>query len=141
MYRKTFYATHPESIYGATNEELRELYLIGDLFAEGELRLNYSHFDRIAVGGACPVNEKISLPVQTEPESSKGEPFLERRELGAVNIGAGKGIITVDGERFELGNKDCLYVPKESAEVSFESADADNPAKFYLAFDDGAQTF
>lgn len=132
MYQNTYYATHPESIYGASNEELRELYLVGDLFAEGELRLNYSHFDRIVVGGAFPTGEKILLPVQTEPESSKGKPFLERRELGAVNIGAGQGIITVDGERFELAPKDCLYVPKEIVEVSFESADAANPAKFYL---------
>ncbi|MDQ3800506.1 MAG: 5-dehydro-4-deoxy-D-glucuronate isomerase [Acidobacteriota bacterium] len=132
MYRKTFYATHPESIYGARNEELRELYLVGDLFVENELRLNYSHFDRIVVGGAYPVSEKISLPVQTEPESAAGKPFLERRELGAINIGAGGGIVTVDGERFELGNKDCIYIPKETAEVSFESADAATPAKFYL---------
>ncbi len=132
MYQKTFYATHPESIHGATNDELRELYLVKNIFVEGELRLNYSHFDRIAVGGACPVNEKIFLPAQTEPESSKGEPFLERREMGAVNIGNGKGAITVDGETFELDKKDCLYIPKESAEVAFESLDSENPAKFYL---------
>ena len=132
MYQKTYYATHPDSIYGADNEDLRRLYLAGDLFAEGELRLNYSHFDRIVTGGAFPTSEKISLPVQNEPESAKGKPFLQRRELGAINIGAGKGIVTVDGERYELGNKDCLYVPKETAEVSFESADAANTAKFYL---------
>ncbi len=132
MYRKTFYATHPESIHGAKNEELRQLYLIEDLFAARELKLNYSHFDRIVVGSACPVGDKISLPVLTEPESAKGKPFLDRRELGIVNIGNGKGIVTVDGERFELGKKDCLYVPKETAEVTFESAEAENPAKFYL---------
>jgi 4-deoxy-L-threo-5-hexosulose-uronate ketol-isomerase len=132
MYQKTYYATHPESIYGASNEELRELYLVEGLFAEGELRLNYSHFDRIVVGSSFPTDGKISLPVQTEPESSKDKPFLERRELGAINVSSGNGIITVDGERFELAPKDCLYVPKESAEVSFESADAANPAKFYL---------
>ncbi len=132
MYQKTFYATHPESLAGASNEELRQLYLVGDLFAEGELRLNYSHFDRMVVGGASPTGEKISLPVQTEPESAKGKPFLERREMGALNIGAGHGIITVDDARFELAPKDCLYIPKESTDVSFESADAENPAKFYL---------
>lgn len=132
MYRKTYYATHPESIYGATNEELRELYLICDLFAPDEIRLNYTHFERLVIGGAAPLNQRISLPVQTEPASAKDLPFLERRELGAVNIGPGKGVITVDGTRFELGNKDCLYIPKGSGEVSFESLDGARPAKFYL---------
>ena len=132
MYQKTYYATHPESIYGAMNEELRELYLVNEIFAENEIRLNYSHFDRIVVGGAVPKADKLMLPVQTEPESAKDKPFLERREMGAVNIGAGRGKISVDGETFELGNKDCLYIPKESADVSFESLDAENPARFYL---------
>lgn len=132
MYKKTYYATHPRSIYGAMNDDLREHYLVNEIFAENEVRLNYSHFDRIAVGGAFPVSEKISLPTHTEPESALGKPFLDRREMGAVNIGAGKGTITVDGESYELGNKDCLYIAKESAEVTFESSDAANPAKFYL---------
>lgn len=132
MYQKTFYATHPESIYGATNEDLRELYLVKDIFAEGEIRLNYSHFDRIAIGGAVPKGEKLALPAQTEPESSSGKSFLERREMGVVNIGEGKGAVTVDGESYELGKLDCLYIPKETEEVGFESADAGNPAKFYL---------
>ena len=132
MYNKTYYATHPESIYGAINDDLRELYIANGIFAPGEVRLNYSHFDRIAVGGAVPTSEKISLPVHTEPESAKGKPFLDRREMGAVNIGAGPGKITVDGDVYELGNKDCLYIAKESSEVSFESIDPANPAKFYL---------
>ncbi len=132
MYQKTYYATHPESIFGATNEELRELYLVNDIFTSGELRLNYSHFDRVAVGGAVPTGEKLLLPVLEEPESLKGKPFLDMREMGAVNIGEGRGKITVDGAEFELGKKDCLYIPKGSTEVSFESVDAGAPAKFYL---------
>jgi 4-deoxy-L-threo-5-hexosulose-uronate ketol-isomerase len=133
MYHKTYYATHPASILGASNKELRQLYSVVDLFVEGELRLNYTHFDRIVIGGAYPkAGEKIPLPVQTEPPSAAGEPFLERRELGAINIGSEQGIITVDGERFELEPKDCLYVSKGSADVAFESTAKANGAKFYL---------
>ncbi len=110
MYKKTYYATHPESIFGAMNEDLHDLYIVSELFVSGEINLNYSHFDRIVVGGAMPANEKLSLPVHEEPESAKGKPFLDRRELGAINVGAGNGKITVDGETYELGAKDCLYI-------------------------------
>jgi len=132
MYLKTFYATHPDSIRGASNEELRDLYLIENSFAKDQIRLHYSHFDRIAVGGAVPVKKKLALPVHTEPASAKGRPYLDRREMGVINIGSGSGTVTVDGKKYKLGKKDCLYIAKESEKVTFESDDAKSPARFYL---------
>src|SRR6476620_2406942 len=102
MYTKTYYATDPKSVDGSTNEDLKSRYLIDDMFAENEVRLNYLHYERFVIGGVFPTSGAVSLPRQQEPASAKDKPFLERRELGAVNVGASAGVITVDGTRFEL---------------------------------------
>ena len=132
MYTKTYYATDPVSLTGLSNEGLRSKYLINDLFADGELRLNYLHYERFVIGGAAPMTSPIALPEQSEPTSAKGRPFLERREMGAINVGGSNGSVTIDGERFELKPKDGIYIPMGCANVSFKSADATNPTRFYL---------
>lgn len=133
MFQKTYYATAPDSVYGAFNEDLRERYHIGDLFADDEIRLNYLHYERFVIGGVLPVSKPVSLPLQQEPASAKDKPFLERRELGIVNVGVSNGVVTANETKYELAPKDGLYLPMGTAEVIFESADSANPTKFYLA--------
>ena len=128
MYEKTYYATHPEMMRGATNEDLRDRHLVSGLFRRGEIVLTYSHGERFVIGGAVPTEAALHLPLQSEPESAAGHPFLERREMSAVNIGAGPGVVTVDGVATELDKYEALYFPMGSREVTFSG----KGARFYL---------
>ena len=131
MFQKTYQATHPSMIDGTDNETLRDLYLVTGMFAPDEVRLNYTHNERMVVGGAAPVSKTVRLPDQEAPVA--GAPFLERRELGIVNTGEGAGKVSVDGETFDMAPRDGLYVPMGSKEVTFSSDDAGTPARYYLA--------
>jgi 4-deoxy-L-threo-5-hexosulose-uronate ketol-isomerase len=131
VFKKTYHATHPDMMAGASNQQLRNRYLVEDLFASDSLTLNYSHYERFVIGGVNATSNPVRLPEQSEPASAAGKPFLERRELGVINVGRSAGRITVDGRSFELAPKDGLYVPMGSKDVVFESKDG-TEAKFYL---------
>ncbi|WP_428684742.1 5-dehydro-4-deoxy-D-glucuronate isomerase [Sphingopyxis sp.] len=129
MFDRTYYATHPAMMEEVSNAELRDRYLIQGLFREGECVLNYTHADRFVIGGVAVGSALVKLPTQTEPPSAAGHPFLERRELAIVNVSSVEGTVTVDGESFALGNKDCLYVTMGAKDVEF----AGEGARYYLA--------
>lgn len=128
MFDRTYYATHPDMMECVSNDELRDRYLIQNLFREGECVLNYTHADRMVIGGVAVKTGTLALPAQTEPPSVAGHPFLERRELAIVNIGGVEGTVEVDGDRYTLGNKDCLYVTMGAKDVIFSG----DGARFYL---------
>lgn len=132
MYNKTYYATHPAMMDSLDSDQLRDHFLIASLFQEDRITLNYTHYERMVVGGVYPITDAIALPTQDEPHAALGQPFLQRRELGVVNVGQGAGTVTVDGRLFELDAKDCLYIPMSCESVVFASTDATIPAKFYL---------
>ena len=122
------YASNNKDAKNYDTQRLRDEYLIENLFMENKIKLVYSHIDRIIVGGVFPITEKIKLKGGKELGSNF---FLERRELGVINIG-GPGIIILDNEEFILNNKDAIYIGLGIKEVFFKSLDIKNPAKFYL---------
>jgi 4-deoxy-L-threo-5-hexosulose-uronate ketol-isomerase len=114
------YSTSPSSAETATTADLRENFLVGDLFVSGEVRGTYTHDDRMVIGGAVPAAGELGLPAWSEVLGT--ERHLEHRELGVINVGAA-GHVVVDGEKFELGHLDGLFVGRGS-DVSFAGADA-----------------
>lgn len=109
-------------------ELLRQNFLVGKLFQVDKISVTYSHFDRMIIGGVMPVKKSVTL---TNPSELRAEYFLERRELGIINIG-GKGEVLVDGKKYGLKYLDCLYVGKGAKKIVFSSTDKKLPAKYYL---------
>jgi 4-deoxy-L-threo-5-hexosulose-uronate ketol-isomerase len=107
---------------------LRENFLIENIFEDGKIHFVYSHYDRVMIGGAVPTNAPIRLESY---DALKADYFLERREMGIINIG-GDGMVSAGGEVFELKKMSCLYIGKGTQEVIFSSSDPASPAAFYL---------
>jgi 4-deoxy-L-threo-5-hexosulose-uronate ketol-isomerase len=131
------YESSPREVERMNTKELRENFLVQNLFVPNEIKLTYTHYDRMVTGGASPINFPLSL---IAPEDLKSNFFLERRELGIINIGA-SGKIKADGETYSLDKLGCLYLGKGTKEVVFSSDDSENPAKFFLLSTPAHQTF
>ncbi len=121
-------ASNAKDVRYYTTDRLREEFHIANLFTKDNIRMVYSHTDRIIVIGMMPI--KLELKLEAGKELA-ADYFLERRELGCINIG-GKGIITVDGEVYEMNPRDGIYVGKGHKDLTFKSCDEANPAKFYI---------
>jgi 4-deoxy-L-threo-5-hexosulose-uronate ketol-isomerase len=118
----------PKETSRMNTKELRENFHIPALMQDDQVQLVYSHYDRVIVGGVKPYSKAVELPNHTE---LRAEYFLERRELGIINVG-GNGVVEADGEKFTLSKLDCLYLGKGVKKVSFTSDDKNDPAVYYL---------
>ena len=125
---ETRYASSPKAVKQYDTQQLRDEFLISDLMQPGKVKFVYTHYDRYMAGGAVPTSSNLKLETI---DPLKSEFFLERREIGIINVG-GDGIVYVDGETFELNHKDALYIGKGVRDVVFKSNDANKPAKFYM---------
>lgn len=121
-------AASPRDVKHYTTERLRKEFLIQGLFTADEMKLVYSHIDRIITGAATPVSKALKL---TAGDELRAEYFLQRREMGVINIG-GAGVIIIDGKGYEVAFKEGMYIGMGAKDISFESKDSSSPAKFYI---------
>lgn len=125
---ETRYASSPDAVKQYDTTQLRKEFLIENLFEEDKLNLVYSHYDRFITGGVIPTSNGITLETI---DPLKATYFLERRELGIINIGE-TGSVTIDGTEYVLDHKEALYIGKGNKNIAFSSKSASSPAKFYL---------
>ena len=121
-------AAHPDDVKTYDTAKLRERFVMEKVMAPDEINVTYTMYDRLVYGGVMPVSKELTLDTFLE---LKAENFLDRRELGVINVG-GTGVVTVDGAEYELCFKEALYVGCGKKVVKFRSLDAANPAKFYI---------
>lgn len=133
---ETRYASSPKAVKQYDTQQLRDEFLIPDLMQNGQVKWVYTHYDRYMAGGAVPTSD---LKLESI-DPLKADNFLDRRELGIINVG-GDGSIIVDGETFKINHKDALYIGKGATDVTFKSDDASSPAKFYMNSAPAHKTF
>ena len=121
-------ACSPRDERNYDTSRLREEFLIDDLFKPDEIKLVYSQIDRIITGSAVPVEKELHL---TAGDELRAEYFLQRREMGVINIG-GDGVIVIDGKKYDVGFKQGMYIGMGARDISFASKEASKPAKFYI---------
>ena len=122
-------ASNPKDVKNYDTDRLREEFHISKLFTKDNIRMVYSHIDRIITAGLMPVYQELELVGGKELAS---DYFLERREMGCINVG-GKGIITIDGTEYEMNPRDGIYIGMGNKEIKFKSVDTEDPAKFYVS--------
>ena len=122
-------AANAKDVKYYTTERLREEFHIANLFTKDNVRMVYSHIDRIITAGLMPVRQTLKLEAGKELAA---DYFLQRREMGCINVG-GKGIITVDGTEYEMNPRDGMYIGMGNKEITFKNVDENAPAKFYVS--------
>lgn len=125
---KVLHSVHPEDFKSYQTDKIRERFLIDELVQSNQINLTYTHYDRMIIGVAHPIDGRLSL--ESYPDL-RAEYFLERREIGIINV-AGDGEVSADGKVYPLKKLDCLYIGKGVKEVAFSSVDAAQPSVFYL---------
>jgi len=121
-------AASPRDVKHYDTQRIREEFLIQKVFRPDEIYLVYSHIDRIIAGSATPVTKELKL---TAGDELRAEYFLQRREMGVINIG-GSGVITLDGKEYKVAHREAMYIGMGAKDVSFKSDDQNAPAKFYI---------
>ncbi len=123
---KVIHSVHPEDFSNYDTKKIRENFLLENLVQPDKIECVYTHYDRMIIGAASPVDQSLQLGTYGQ---LKADHFLSRREIGIINI-AGNGYVTVEGEKFELEKQDCLYIGKGKEKIIFSSVNKSSPAKF-----------
>ena len=134
---ETRFAISPIEEKQFTTEQLRQHFLVDQLMQDDAVKLVYTHYDRVIIGGIKPISKTITLP--NHPEL-RAEYFLERRELGIINVG-GSGIVKADGKEFAIDKLDCVYLGKGTKDVKFKSISKTQPSIFYFLSSPGHHTY